>query len=255
MIGGMCVDADARTPIPSNGDAITRRVVLEARDGTRFNAFEATNPQGPTRAAVVILPDVRGLFPFYEELATRFAEAGHDSVAIDYFGRTAGIGARDADFEFMDHVAQTHTQGINADIAAAADHLRTRRADVALFTVGFCFGGTCSWAAATHGHGLAGAVGFYGKPDADRPAGDGPFLDRCHLLEAPILALMGGDDPSIPAENIAKLEKALESAGVEHEVITYPGAPHSFFDRKQSDFAAESADAWQRVLAFIEQRT
>ena len=53
------------------------------------------------------------------------------------------------------------------------------------------------------------------------------------------------------AEAIADLEAALERAGVDHEVITYPGAPHSFFDRRQTDFAEESADAWRRVLDFI----
>lgn len=251
----MCVDADAQPPIPSSGAAATRHLLLEAADGTTFNAYEAVATDGPTATAVIVLPDVRGLFPFYEDLAARFAEAGHDSVAIDYFGRTAGTQHRDEDFPFMDHVAQTDSDAINADIAAAARHLRSRRPDVALFTVGFCFGGTCSWAAATHEHGLAGAVGFYGKPDVDRPAGDGPFVDRCEVVDAPILALMGGDDPSIPPENVLALERALEEAGVDHEVVTYPGAPHSFFDRKQSEFAEESADAWRRVLDFLQHHT
>ncbi len=247
----MCVDADAQPPIPSTGRATTRSLRLTADDGTVFNAYEALAADSPTPAAVVVLPDVRGLFPFYEGLAARIAEAGSDSVAIDYFGRTAGTDPRPADFPFMDHIRQTTSAGINGDIAAAAEHLRKRRGDVSIFTLGFCFGGACSWQATTHGLGLAGAIGFYGKPDADRPAGDGPFLDRVGLVEAPILALMGGADPSIPAETIEDLDGALGAAGVEHEVVTYPGAPHSFFDRKQEDFSDESADAWKRVLAFV----
>ncbi|HSJ33755.1 MAG TPA: dienelactone hydrolase family protein [Acidimicrobiia bacterium] len=247
----MCVDANAQPPLPATGGASTRHLTLEAADGTPFLAFEALAADGPTRSAVIVLPDVRGLFRFYEELATRLAEAGHDAVAIDYFGRTAGTAPRGEDFEYGDHVPQTTTEGINADIAAAAEHLRRRHPEVALFTVGFCFGGTCSWAATTHEHGLAGAIGFYGRSDIDRPTGDGPFLDRCPQVEAPILALMGGDDSSIPAGAIADLEAALERAGVDHEVVTYPGAPHSFFDRRQADFAEASADAWRRVLGFI----
>ncbi|HLU52796.1 MAG TPA: dienelactone hydrolase family protein [Acidimicrobiia bacterium] len=247
----MCVESDALPPIPSNGTATGRRLTLTSRDGTEFLAYEALAQGGPTETGVVVLPDVRGLFRFYEELALRFAEAGHDSVAIDYFGRTAGIGSRGEDFDHSAHVPQTTTEGINADIAAAVAFLRGRNPDVGIFTVGFCFGGTCSWAATTHGHGLAGAIGFYGRPDIDRPAGDGPFLERCNLVEAPILGLMGGDDPSIPAETVAALESALAAAGVDHEVVTYPGAPHSFFDRKQAEFAEESADAWRRVLDFI----
>lgn len=247
----MCFDADAQPPVPATGTASTRTLILEALDGTEFNAYEATHPEGPTGAGVVVLPDVRGLFPFYEGLAMRFAEAGHDAIALDYFGRTAGTTPRPADFDFMEHVARTTSEGINADIAAAVAHLRSRRADVAIFTVGFCFGGTCSWQAGTHGVGLAGVIGFYGRPDIDRPAGDGPFTGRCHQLEAPLLALMGGDDPSIPPETVAALEDSLGAAGGEYEVITYPGAPHSFFDRKQAEFAEQSADAWDRVLAFI----
>ena len=41
-------------------------------------------------------------------------------------------------------------------------------------------------------------------------------------------------------------------AGVEHEIVVYDGAPHSFFDRKQEEFAEASDDAWNRTLRFIE---
>jgi carboxymethylenebutenolidase len=71
-------------------------------------------------------------------------------------------------------------------------------------------------------------------------------------MEAPILGLMGGADAGIPAEDVDEFEAALTDAGVEHEVVTYPGAPHSFFDRRYEDFADASEDAWNRVLAFIE---
>ena len=71
-------------------------------------------------------------------------------------------------------------------------------------------------------------------------------------MEAPILALQAGADQNITADDNAAFEEALKSAGVEHELVTYEGAPHSFFDRKQEDFAEASADAWQRVLSFVE---
>jgi len=71
-------------------------------------------------------------------------------------------------------------------------------------------------------------------------------------MDAPILALQGGADQHITAEQNEEFERALSAAGVEHEVIAYPGAPHSFFDRKQEEFAADSEDAWNRTLDFIE---
>jgi carboxymethylenebutenolidase len=64
---------------------------------------------------------------------------------------------------------------------------------------------------------------------------------------------MGGADPGIPVEDVDEFEAALDAAGIENELVVYPGAPHSFFDRKQEEFAAESEDAWNRVLAFLQQ--
>jgi carboxymethylenebutenolidase len=71
-------------------------------------------------------------------------------------------------------------------------------------------------------------------------------------MRAPILALQAGDDQHITAEDNAAFEQALRDAGVEHDLVEYDGAPHSFFDRRQTDFAEASDDAWQRVLAFVE---
>jgi carboxymethylenebutenolidase len=248
----MCVDHDARLPaLPAGDHEVTgARIELTAPDGNRLDAYAARPVPDPGGASVVVLPDVRGLFGFYEDLACHFAAHGRPAVAIDYFGRTAGTGPRDADFPYQDHVAQTTSEGLNADVAAAVSHLREAGADD-VYTVGFCFGGSVSWGAATHGHGLAGAVGFYGRPDADRPAGDGPIWDRCELMECDILALFGGEDPAIPPENVERFEAALQRAGVAHEVVLYPDAPHSFFDRAQADYAAESIDAWNRIESFM----
>jgi carboxymethylenebutenolidase len=247
----MCHDHDSSPPIPPiSGAAVSHEdLVLEAADGNRFAAFVAT-PDEPGRAGVVILPDVRGLHRFYEELALRFSERGHTAVAIDYFGRTAGVSKRGEDFEYMPHVEQTSEDGVQADTRAAVEWLRDAGCG-SVFTVGFCFGGRKSWLAAAYGHGLAGAIGFYGRPGPGTDGTPGPS-DRARELRAPILALMGGDDPSIPAADAEAFDRALDAAEVEHDVVIYPGAPHSFFDRKYEDFADASADAWQRLLAFVE---
>jgi carboxymethylenebutenolidase len=103
-------------------------------------------------------------------------------------------------------------------------------------------------------HGLAGAVGFYGRPGRGQDGAPGP-AQRAAEMECPILALQAGDDRNITAEDNAAFEEALAAAGVEHELVTYDGAPHSFFDRKQEEFAAASEDAWARVLSFVDRRT
>jgi len=246
----MCFDLDSAPPIPAiSGAAVSHDdLTLEAADGNRFAAFIAS-PEEAARAGVVILPDVRGLYRFYEELALRFAERGYPAIAFDYFGRTAGAGKRDDDFEYMPHVQQTTPAGVQADVAACVAHLRDHGCE-AIFTVGFCFGGRNSWLFAASGHALAGAIGFYGRPGPGSDGSPGPAA-RATEMTAPILALQGGDDPSIPAEESQAFDEALTAAGVEHEVVIYPRAPHSFFDRKYEEFAADSEDAWNRVLAFI----
>ena len=246
----MCFDLDSAPPVPRiAGAAVSHEdLVLTAADGNEFAAFLAT-PDEPTKTGVVILPDVRGLYRFYEELALRFAERGYAALALDYFGRSAGAGKRDDDFAYPPHVEQTTDDGVQADTHAAVEYLRGLRVD-SVFTVGFCFGGRASWVAAASGHGLAGAIGFYGSPTRER--GGPSVVQRAAEVEAPILALQAGADQNITADDNAALDRALTDAGVEHEVVTYDGAPHSFFDRKQEDFADASDDAWRRTLAFVD---
>jgi carboxymethylenebutenolidase len=252
----MCFELDSLPPIPVLAGAAVSHLDLEveAADGNRFAAF-AAEPDDPSGAGVVILPDVRGLYRFYEELALRFAERGIAAVAIDYFGRTAGVAKRGDDFEYMPHFEQTTEEGVQADVRAAVEHLRSAEGGSpgSIFTVGFCFGGKQSWLAAASGHGLAGAIGFYGRPGSAADGAPGP-TQRAGEIEAPILGLMGGADPGIPPEDVAEFERALSEAGVEHELVTYPGAPHSFFDRRYEDFADACEDAWTRVLDFIARR-
>ena len=250
----MCFDLDSLPPVPRiAGAAVSHNdIELEAADGNRFAAF-AAEPDEPTGACVVILPDVRGLYRFYEELALRFAERGHRAIAIDYFGRTAGVAKRGEDFEYREHVDQTTPEGIQADVGTAVEWLRGEGCST-VFTLGFCFGGHHSWLSAAGGHGLAGAIGFYGVPGGnpgERDGAPGP-TQRAAELEAPILALQAGADQNITAEMNEAFERALTDAGVEHELVTYEGAPHSFFDRRYEEFAEASEDAWRRVLEFLE---
>ena len=248
----MCFTPTSRPPIaPIRGGALDgERIELVATDGAHFSAFRA-RPVDPAGAGIVILPDVRGLYAFYEELALRFAEAGVDAVAIDYFGRTAGLAPRPRDFEHMTHVAQTIWATLSADIAAAVELIRAGGLASAVSTVGVCFGGRMAFDSATLGLGLAGVVGFYGVPQgAGRNDAPAP-IDVVDRMECPVLGLFGAADGGIPHTMVAAFEAALGRAKVEHRIIEYEGAPHSFFDRSYEEHAAASEDAWRQVLRFI----
>src|SRR2546428_7733350 len=170
----MCHQTSARPPRPpiAGGAAPSdaHDLIIEAADGNRFMAFSATSPE-PDAPGVMILPDIRGLHPFYMDLAIRFAEAGVSATAMDYFGRTAGIELRAEDFDFMSHVRQLTPDGVGSDTFATVAHLRSAAGGRAqpVYSVGFCMGGRISFNQAWRPHGLAGVIGFYGGPQGMGP--------------------------------------------------------------------------------------
>ncbi len=259
----MCFDHDSRPPelpagralVPIAGGAAAEQLTLRSADGTEFAAALAEAPE-PGRAAVVLLPDNRGLYRFYVEVAERLAAAGHATITFDYFGRSAGVGQRGEDFDFMAHLGRATVDGVRADLTAARDTLVERTGAGTVLSVGFCFGGTHSFmAGADKDLGLDGCVGFYGLLNPERigsPPGVPSVLDEAAAeITGPVLGLFGGADETIPAEDIAAFEATLAGAEVDHRVKTYPGAPHSFFDRKYEEHAEASADAWEELLDFL----
>lgn len=245
----MCYDENARPPLPPirGGAGDSGPLTLRSTDGTEFAAHYAL-PDQPTTKGMVVLPDVRGLHDFYRELTLRFAEAGMATVALDYFGRTAGLGDRGEDFPFRDHVAQLQPATLAQDVAAAADWLRNDdRNDVqSVFTVGFCMGGAVSWGQSAAGLGLAGCIGFYGVPSR--------VTDRIPQMRAPLLLLAAGQDFT-PVEEVEKFAAQVRETGVEAELHVYPDAPHSYFDRTFDEHRAACEDSWRRILDFVERHS
>ena len=244
----MCYADDARPPAPPVQGPIASHgeLVLESADGTRFGAYQA-RPGEPAGTGVVILPDVRGLHRFYPELACRFAEAGLEAVAIDYFGRTAGIGSRDEEFPFKEHMAQIDWAKVAEDADAAVTWLRANTQATSLFTVGFCFGGAMSWRQSAAGGGLAGCMGFYGRPMRSEP-----YISK---MRAPLLILIAGADQATTSEQNEDFQRKLSAVGAPYESHVYEGAPHSFFDRSYEQWKDACDDAWRRMLAFVKKHS
>ncbi|MFN2594241.1 MAG: dienelactone hydrolase family protein [Actinomycetota bacterium] len=239
----MCHSDDSRPPAPPRIGDVSKTAALQltAADGNVFAAYRAS-PGGTPSAGMIILPDVRGLHPFYKALAERFAEAGYEAIACDYFGRTAGVGERDESFEWKEHVAQVAPKHVRADAGACFDAIGSNVSDV--FTVGFCFGGGNSWRLASTDLPVGGSIGFYGRPAL--------VNDVIGDLSAPLLMLVAGNDAATPLEEFEVLDKELAAAGKEHEMHVYEGAPHSFFDRAFGEWRDACADAWDRILAFTD---
>jgi carboxymethylenebutenolidase len=248
----MCFDRVALPPDPARTGMLagSEATVLVADDGNRLAATLARTRE-PASAGVVIIPDVRGLHRYYERLAEHLADAGGHAIAIDPYGRTAGAEHRGDDFDYGPHRAAASDEGVRADVRTAAETLRGSGATRVL-SMGFCFGGRASLMQASQ-QGIDGVIAFYGPPTQRQEGGRSP-LDEAQggLVRAPVLGLYGGADRGIPVADVEAYGQALDDAGVEHRIVVYPDAPHSFFDRTMSEHAEICRDAWAGVLGFID---
>lgn len=246
----MCYANNARPPLPPimGGATDEGDLVLTAADGNRFRAH-AARAATPTGAGVVVIPDPRGVHPFYKELVRRFAQTGADAIVIDYLDRTAGMSERPENFDLRAAIGRTTPEAIAADVAAGIAYLRSPAGGgvQSVFTVGFCFGGAQSWRQSALQPGLSGAIGFYGIPSRVR--------DVIPQMRAPLLLLLAGNDQATTPEDFAQFDRELTQAGVPHQMVIYEGAPHSFFDRAFEQHQDASADAWRQVLTFIKERS
>ncbi|MFI7600659.1 dienelactone hydrolase family protein [Actinoplanes sp. NPDC049681] len=238
----MCHSTESRPPAAPVTGSVKEAgpLTLTSADDTRFGAFQAL-PGEPNGRNVVILPDVRGVHAYYQDLARRFAEAGFGAVVVDYYGRTAGVGERNDDFDWQPLLPQVQADEVAADVRAAAEHV-TAANPGATFSVGFCFGGGQSWRLAAGDLPLAGSIGFYGNP--------AHVEDVVEKVSSPVLMLIAGDDVATPQEKFHELDAKLKAAGATHEMYVYDNAPHSFFDRSFGEWREACDDAWRRILAF-----
>jgi len=242
----MCFSSDQHPPLPPRTSDVGEHgpTVLTAADGTRLAAFDAV-PVTRRGASLVLLPDIRGMHPYYTDLAIAFAQAGIDTVAIDPYARTARLSDRGAGFVFRPHADALERSSLASDARAAKDRLASR-SDDPVFTLGFCRFGAESWALSATDLGAAGCMGFYGKP--------GSVLELVPSMSAPLLILAAGADAATSPEENAAFDRALSDAGVDHEFVEYAGAPHSFFDRSFAQWEEACSDAWKRMLRFVDAR-
>ena len=253
----MCFDLDSHPPIPpiAGGALDSSRPTLD-RGRRQPRGGVPGAGRWPGGAAVVLLPDVRGLHPFYEELALRFAEHGIDALAIDWFGRTAPDDDRGEGFEYMPHVAATTWGGISADIAAGAGTCRSTAAARRPAAARGLHARLLHGRADVVPGGTLGSAWRASSGSTARSPVRGATTPRRRWtwpasIASPVLGLFGGADGAITPEAIAAFDAALTSTGTPHRLVSYEGAPHSFFDRKAAEFADASASAWAETLAFI----
>jgi carboxymethylenebutenolidase len=208
---------------------------------------------------VLVVADIFGPSPFYENLAGRLALAGFTALVPDYFWRAGPLSERTREAAFARRARLDEVQVLK-DLELAVSWLQLRPGAAGpTGTVGFCMGGTLALDLAAERDDLV-TVCFYGFPGAASPTANSapqPLqqLDRIH---GPILGFWGDQDQGVGMDNVEKLVAGLTSRGVEFEYKIYPGLGHGFMQASGLDPDKEAYDAaceaWTRTLEFYRRR-
>jgi len=231
-------DEPARSAPPATAAAVAEDITFAGPNGDLFGAWaEAPDPQG----AVLVIHEIFGLTDHIKSLPPRFAADGYSALAIDLVseeGGTAAVGDGVAGV-----LGGAPEERLVADLRAGLDELERREPDAKLGAIGFCFGGGMTWALVASGEPrLAAAAPFYGTVDSPDFSGS----------EAAVLAVYGELDARVNATRDAATA-ALEAAGLTHEIRTFPGADHAFFNDTGPRYnEAAATEAYAAVLAWFE---
>lgn len=213
-------------------------------------------PETQIRASVLIVSDIFGRSPFYENLGARLAAAGLQALVPEIFFRQGPLPERAMDAAAARR-AQLDENQTQRDLSAAIDWLQARQQGPRVGTIGFCMGGTQTLDLAALRDDIV-TVSFYGYPgrlaQATERTAPAP-LEVVDKMTGPILGLWGGQDQLAGLENVEKLRAALTERGVDFELIIYPGVGHGFmaaagFDPQHVAYEA-ATDAWTRALDFL----
>jgi carboxymethylenebutenolidase len=234
----------ATTPAgaPTTGGAAavaTQEVTFAGPEGrTLRGAWAAAAP--PPRGGVLVVHENRGLNDHIRSVAGRLAASGYAALAIDLLSEEGGTAALGDQGRATAALNQAPPERFVADMRAGLDELERRVPGRKLAATGFCFGGGMVWLLLASGEPrLAAAVPFYG------PLPDGADFSGS---KAAVLAVYGETDARVNATRDAA-RTALERAGLPHEIVTYPGAGHAFFNDTGPRYDQQAAtQAYQRVL-------
>ena len=203
---------------------------------------EADSPQG----AVLVIHENRGLTPHIRSIPARLAADGYTALAIDLLSAEGGTASLPSEGDATAALGNAPTERLLADVRAGLDELGRRAPGVKLAAIGFCFGGGMTWQLLAAGEPrLAAAVPFYG-----------PFPDGADLSgspEAAVLGIYAGQDSRVNG-TMEAAEQALAAAGLTHELRTFEGVDHAFFNDTGARYDAEAAtQAYQAMLDWFGQ--
>jgi carboxymethylenebutenolidase len=231
-------------------------VTIPLRDGDTMEGYLA-RPEAGTAGAVIVLHELFGVNPDLRQFVDDLAAEGFTAVAPELYHRNAPRGhwlvrddaGRAEGFALLHQLTRSEAL---LDIASTLDLLETSYGVERTAVVGFSAGGHVAYLAACELP-VATTVVLYagwltGTDIAlSQPT---PTLDLTSGITGRLTYLVGEDDAVIDAGQREEIGAALAAAGVDHELVTYPGVGHAFFWPGTPAYDEHArADAWQRIRA------
>ncbi len=237
-------------------------VTIKSTEGD-VPAYEA-RPEGEIKGGLIVIHEVWGLAPHIKSVADRFAAEGYLALAPDLLSGTIDVasaaGLQEDLFnpekrnEVQPKLRQLMAPIMNpefgqkttARVRDCFDYLFAKpETSQKVAVVGFCFGGTYSFALAVHEPKLKLALPFYGHADFT--------VDELANIKCPVRAFYGERDENL-MQSLPELKEKMHRAGVDFEATVYPDCGHAFFN-DTNRFAynqAAAKDAWQKSLVALE---
>jgi carboxymethylenebutenolidase len=230
------VPPGSRTPEVARQD-----VTIPVGDGAAMPAMLAT-PEGGPAPAVLVVSDVYGPSPFYEDLAARAATAGFEALLPDYFFRVGGLEERTREAAMARRQRLDEGRALE-DLRDSLRWLRERPGHSGhIGTVGFCMGGTYVLLLSSLEADLA-TVCYYGFPAYRAPSGPPSPIDVADRMRGPILGVWGDQDAGVGMDNVAELARRLEERGADYRQRVYQGLGHGFLAASRFDESSETYEA------------
>jgi carboxymethylenebutenolidase len=216
------------------------KIKLKAEDGHELDAYVAES-NGAARGAIVLVQEIFGVNSHIRSVADDYAGQGFHMIApalFDRVQRNLELGYNPTDTaQGMKAARQIGMDAALQDVAASIRHARTEWRELKVGVLGFCYGGSLAWLAATRLDPAA-AVCYYGGQIAANAA----EMPRC-----PVMMHFGAKDPHVGPEEIEK----IKAAHPDLPLFLYD-AGHGFNCDQRKDFAPEQAKlARQRTLEFF----
>lgn len=237
--------------------AIQEKEVAYEANGTKLKGYIAWDDAVKgKRPGILVVHEWWGLNAYARMRARMLAEQGYTALALDMYGDGKQAHHPDDAQKFSSEVSQNAALA-KARFEAAMDFLKKQdTVDPArIGAIGYCFGGSVVLNMARMGEPLKVVESFHGGLKTQHPAEPGK-------VKARIASFTGEADPFIPAADVAAFRQEMEKAGVKPEIVTYPGAMHSFTSKDADKYGKEfklpmaynaeaDKDSWSKGLALL----